>query len=143
MLEGLGLFDQLTVDFDLVLLDVILVRDQSCDSAITVEIEAALTVSDTNGLDVDGWCEFFVSLSDKVVSFVKSMFDLSTHAGVLIEVSDLGSSLQAGFFLLTDLLLTLLLCKLAFELLLLALHLSKSFLLLLHFPLELFIHGSN
>ena len=120
---------EVTIDLDWVLVDVIFVRDHRRFTLITVEIEAALSVGDTDTRDRNLWTKLSVLFTDKVVALEQGEFYHATHGLILVDIAQLGGRSELLFLLLTLLLFSLLLLKLPLELCLLSR--ESSFLLLL------------
>lgn len=106
---------EVTIDLDWVLVDVIFVRDHCRFTLITVEIEAALSVGDTDTRDRNLWLELCVLFTDKVVALEQGEFYHATHGLILVDIAQLGGRPELLLLLLTLLLLSLLLLKLSLE----------------------------
>ncbi len=113
MLEGNIFIGQLAIDLHRVLGGVLIIRNHSCLAFITIEIHTALSVCNTDTLDGNSWSELGACFANKIVSFVESKFDHTTHTGVLVDVSELGGGLQSSILSLTLTVLTVLSVKLA------------------------------
>ena len=97
VLELERLFTTLTIDLNRILSGILIVRHKSGQLFITVIVKATLSVSDTDTLDGNSRCKLSVLLTDIVIAFIQSVLDHSTHTGVLVDVSELGSRLKSSF----------------------------------------------
>lgn len=139
VLELIWIFKQLTIHLDFELARILIVWHECGRSVITVEVQATLLISDTDTLDSDSGREVIVLLTHVVITLVKSILNHAAHTWVLINVTDLRGGLQSRFLRLLFGLLAILLFKLSLELKSFGLDRGKSLLLLLNFPLQLFI----
>ena len=137
MLQPDGFFDALTIHLHRVLCSVLLVWHEHRGFFITVEVQAALFVGDTDALNLNRRCEFGVFLSNVIVTLVQSIFDHATHARILVDIPELRGGPKPHLLLLLLGLLLLLELEFAFELFFLAFHLGESLFLLFHLALEL------
>lgn len=139
MLQLLVRFCALTVNLDGILGRVLFVRHKSRISLVSIVVQTALFVCNTNSLNGNGRCEIGVLLSDEVVAFVECVFDHATHARVLVDVTDLRSCLQACLFFNSFIRRLVLRCKLLCKLFSFFLDLSESRILFGNFALKFFI----
>jgi len=110
------LSEKIAIDLDRVLVDIILIWNHSRFALISIEIETALSVGDTDTLDSDLRLELSARFAHKVVAFIHRELDHAAHLWILVNVTQLRRGLQLAFFALSLLLLLMLGRELPFEL---------------------------
>ena len=94
MLELHVFLNQLSVDLDRIFFYILLVRYHRCLALITVKVETALSVGDTDTLDCNLWLKLRRFLSNEVVTFGERELDHARHRWILVNVPKLWGGLE-------------------------------------------------
>ena len=122
--------DKLAIDLHSELVNVFIVRNHSSLSLVTIKVETALPVGNTDALDSNLRLKLRGLLANEIIAFIHGELHHSRHLRVLINITQLRCSLQLLILALPRHRFTILCCKFLFKLRLLF---SKGlFLLSLH-----------
>lgn len=137
MLQHSWLRDQLPVYLNRVLLGIFAVWIKLCLAILFIINQHALLLRDADSAKLDLRLVIWTFLAEHVFAISEGVLEHTGHLGVLVDVPDLRDVLDAGCFLLSSFVLSLLLLQLPLEVLSLLFNLPHHLFLLLHFGFEL------